>query len=209
MSSKSEILKAVRRQLVEAVELPDFNQTGIEYADPQAQFAEVLQTVGGQCVNVANREEATNALAQVSTYNQAKKIVSLVPGVGSGNVDLESIEDPHELEDVDFAVLPGQFAVAENAAIWVTDAGVKHRVIYFLPQHLALVVSANQVLHNMHQAYDWLARNPRTESEPPFSEPGFGVFISGPSKTADIEQSLVVGAHGARSLTVILLESED
>lgn len=208
MSSKSEILKAVRRQLVEAVDLPELNQTWIEYPDPIAQFAEVLQTVGGQCVKAANREEASTALSQVPAYAEAKQIVSLVPGVGTGNVDLESIDDPHKLEDVDFAVLPGQFAVAENAAIWVTDAGIKHRVIYFLPQHLALVVPVHQVLHNMHQAYDWLAQHPRSEGEPNFAAPGFGVFISGPSKTADIEQSLVIGAHGARSLTVILLESE-
>ncbi len=120
-------------------------------------------------------------------------------------MDLDAIDDPHELEDVDFAVLPGEFAVAENAGVWVTDAGIKHRVIYFLPQHLALVVPASRLIHNMHQAYDWLAKNLRSDDSPQFGSAGFGAFVSGPSKTADIEQSLVIGAHGARSLTVILL----
>jgi L-lactate dehydrogenase complex protein LldG len=205
MSSRNEILKAVRRHLVEAVDLPDLKQAWIEYADPEAQFAEVLASVGGRCISSATREAAQAELLQIPAYAEARKVVSLVPGVGVGNVDFDAIEDPHDLENVDFAVLPGEFAVAENGAIWVTDAGIKHRVIYFLPQHLALVVPAARVLHNMHQAYDWLANHPRSDGSPQFGTTGFGAFISGPSKTADIEQSLVIGAHGARSLTVILL----
>jgi L-lactate dehydrogenase complex protein LldG len=206
MSSRNEILKAIRRHLLEAVDLPKLDQSWIEYPIPRAQFAEMLESVGGRCVLAANRESAHAELAKVAAYAEAKKILSLVPGIGSGNVDLETIQDPHDLEDVDFAVLPGDFAVAENAAVWVTDAGIKHRVIFFLPQHLALVVPADQILHNMHQAYDWLAGHLRANGSPQFAEPGFGAFISGPSKTADIEQSLVIGAHGARSLTVILLD---
>jgi L-lactate dehydrogenase complex protein LldG len=122
----------------------------------------------------------------------ALKIVSLVPGAGTPNVDLNDVNDPHNLADVGFAVMPGRFGVAENGAVWVTDEGVKHRVIYFIAQHLALVISAADILDNMHQAYERLA----------FDKAGFGAFISGPSKTADIEQSLVIGAHGPRSLTV-------
>jgi L-lactate dehydrogenase complex protein LldG len=38
-------------------------------------------------------------------------------------------------------------------------------------------------------------------------EEAFGVFVAGPSKTADIEQILVIGAHGPRSLTVLLVPS--
>ena len=94
-------------------------------------------------------------------------------------------------------VAPGEFAVAENAAVWVTDQSLRHRVLYFLSQHMALVVPANQLLHNMHEAYRRLS----------FDRPQFGLFISGPSKTADIEQSLVIGAHGPRSLTVFLMEA--
>jgi L-lactate dehydrogenase complex protein LldG len=45
----------------------------------------------------------------------------------------------------------------------------------------------------MHAAYEELGK----------VKSSFGLFLSGPSKTADIEQSLVIGAHGARSLTVV------
>jgi L-lactate dehydrogenase complex protein LldG len=62
---------------------------------------------------------------------------------------------------------------------------------------LVIVLAASQIVHNMHQAYE------RIE----FTEPRFCVFVSGPSKTADIEQSLVIGAHGARSLTVFLIDA--
>ncbi len=205
MSSRNEILKAVRRHLIEAVDLPELNEEGIRYADPLAQFAEVLESVGGRCVVAEDLESANAALNEIAAYAEAKKIVSLVPGVGKANVEFDTIDDPHDLEDIDYAILPGRFAVAENAAVWVADAGVKHRVIFFLPQHLALVVPADEVLHNMHEAYDWLANHPRQDGRPQFDQTGFGAFISGPSKTADIEQSLVIGAHGARSLTVILL----
>jgi L-lactate dehydrogenase complex protein LldG len=148
--------------------------------------------VGGRCVFAADMTEVNRTLAVMPEVAQALKIVSLVQGAGTPNVDLNDVHDPHDLADVDFAVMPGRFGVAENGAVWVTDEGVKHRAVYFIAQHLALVISAADILDNMHQAYERLA----------FDKPGFGVFISGPSKTADIEQSLVIGAHGPRSLTV-------
>ena len=92
---------------------------------------------------------------------------------------------------------PGELAVAENAAVWVTDDGLKHRVVAFIARQLVLVVSSDAVVDTMHHAYERLA----------FGQRGFGVFISGPSKTADIEQSLVIGAHGPKALTVFLLDS--
>jgi L-lactate dehydrogenase complex protein LldG len=137
-------------------------------------------------------------------YSEARQIVSVVPGVGDANVDLASIEDPHALAGVDVAILPGEFGVAENGAIWVTDRVARWRAVYYICQHLVLVLPACEIVDNMHAAYERL-RTAGAVGSSAFSEPMFGAFISGPSKTADIEQSLVIGAHGPRSLTVFLV----
>ena len=68
-------------------------------------------------------------------------------------------------------------------------------VVVGCPERSQLVVRAEDVIHNMHQAYERLE----------FREAGFGTFIAGPSKTADVEQSLVIGAHGPRSQTVFVV----
>jgi L-lactate dehydrogenase complex protein LldG len=192
-SARKEILAAVRRHQPAESELPSLDQTWITYPDRIAQFAEVLQSIGGRFYRVTSAAEANQRLGEIPAYREAKQTISLVQGIGKSNVDWSSVTDPHQLETVDFAVMAGQFGVAENAAIWVSDRDVKWRALYFITQHLALVINANEVVDNMHQAYDRLQ----------FDRAEFGAFIAGPSKTADIEQSLVIGAHGPRSLTVL------
>lgn len=195
MSSRTQILEAVRRHLPESSPLPELGGPWITYPDPIAQFTAVLEMIGGRCVRVPDSAAINDHLASLPEFATSRRVLSLVPAVPSMNVDLDAVADPHDLEDIDHAILPGEFAVAENAAIWVTDEGVKHRVVYFLCQHLSLVVPADRVLNNLAEAYERIQ----------FDGPRFGAFIAGPSKTADIEQSLVVGAHGPRSLTVFLV----
>lgn len=199
MSSKSAIIASINAQPIPPVALPPDIARPIHYADPQLQFREVLQMIGGQVVTVATLSDAERMIAEQEVVQTAQQIVGVVPGIAldpAKRVELAAISDPHDLEQIDVAILRGEFAVAENGAVWCTDALLKHRVVYFLSQHVILLVPAHTIVHNMHEAYERLSFNQR----------GFGMFLAGPSKTADIEQSLVIGAHGARSLTVYLVE---
>ena len=195
MSSKQDILRRVRQSQPPAVDLPALTGPWTTFDDLRSQFATTVQQVGGQVVMARDRAHADQLVKALASYQDAAKICSLVDGVGRSDVELLEVERPHDLADVDLTIAAGKFAVAENGAVWVSAAQVRHQAIYFLCQHLALVVPGDQIVHHMHEAYDRLASE--TSS--------FGVFISGPSKTADIEQSLVIGAQGPRSLTVVLI----
>jgi L-lactate dehydrogenase complex protein LldG len=194
MSSRDSILAAVRSHLPQSSPLPDLSGPWIQYPDPIAQFTQVLEAIGGRCIHVREPAEIQAELSKLPQFTEARQTLSVVPDI-TGTVSIDQINDPHDLSDVDFAILPGDLAVAENAAVWVNDVHVKHRVIYFLCQHLALVVRTSDLLHNLHEAYERLS----------VTQSPYGGFIAGPSKTADIEQSLVIGAHGPRSMTVFLV----
>lgn len=192
MSDRDAILKKLRAHVPPPQELPTLRQAWITYPDRASQFAAALESVGGRLIAIPSLNAIPSLLAEHPAWAGAKKIASLVPEAIAGNVDLAAVQDPHELEDVDFAIARGKFGVAENGAIWLDHSPTTPRAVYFIAQHLALVLDRGELVDNMHQAYDWLE----------FVGPSYGVFISGPSKTADIEQSLVIGAHGPRSLTV-------
>ena len=102
------------------------------------------------------------------------------------------------MERLDLAVIEGQFGVAENGAVWVSDKNFYHRSIPFITSHLIIILREEDFVENMHAACSRLVG---------FNE-RYGVFISGPSKTADIEQSLVIGAQGALSVTISLIKAQ-
>jgi L-lactate dehydrogenase complex protein LldG len=192
---REELLAALRRNAPRETPLPDLSRLGVKYADPLEQYALSLKGVGGTCLRAPDLPAAAQAVAELSFYREAKRVAALVPGVGQGNVDLATLSDPHLLEGLDVAILPGELAVAENGAVWVDAGRLHHRAVFVITQHLVLVVSAGDVVQDMHEAYARLEGRPVA----------YGLFISGPSKTADIEQALVIGAQGARSCTVVLV----
>ena len=194
MGSREEILRSLREAAPPAAPLPDLSgRRGQLFGDLAAQFSASLEDVGGRCVRTkeASLGEELRKLARSLEARIVGSIVPQIPGI-----DLAAHSIPHTLAGVDLAVLPGELAVAENGAVWITEAGLRHRALFVLAQHLALVVPAARLVNDMHEAYEKV-RLPR---------PGYGCFVSGPSKTADIEQALVIGAHGARSCTVFLVE---
>jgi L-lactate dehydrogenase complex protein LldG len=83
---------------------------------------------------------------------------------------------PCLLDGVDVAVVEGLLGVAENGAVWI-PRNVKERALYFIVEHLVILLPCDRIVDNMHEAYRRVTLDGLD----------FGLFISGPSKTADIE----------------------
>ncbi|WP_281228688.1 LutC/YkgG family protein [Flavobacterium aquiphilum] len=195
MSSKVEILRKVKQNQPAFVsELPDLNVLGSESFDILEKYKTVLKGIGGDFVEVRDYHDIIDFVKK--NYAVDKRIITTIPELSEiAKTDWLDV-DPHSLEDVELTLVKAHFGVAENSALWVTDAILGQRVSAFIPQYLAIVVNKHNIVATMHQAYDRIGSQ----------EYGFGTFIAGPSKTADIEQSLVLGAHGARGLVVFLME---
>jgi L-lactate dehydrogenase complex protein LldG len=196
VAAREEILASLRRAGVPAAPRPAMDGVGLKLADLPGRFVEAVAAVGGTVIRAPDLAAADRALAALPVRRDARRVVSLVAGLGAPTEDAAAVKDPHALEGLDLAILAGTMGVAENGAVWVEGRSLPHHALVVIPEHLALVVEARTLVPDLHAAYARLDLA---------GDPRFGLFVAGPSKTADIEQSLVIGAHGARSCTVFLV----
>ena len=197
MTTREKILADVRKNQPLLVAAPDIAVWENRAQADEQTILEAFKTVAG---NVGGK------VICVSSIEEIKANLNIIPGARVLTTVLELFDvandaasfaaaTPHELENVELAILKADFGVAENSALWVTEKQMGTRVLPFICQHLAFVVNASDIVADMHMAYL------RTQG----SDNGFASFIAGPSKTADIEQSLVLGAHGPRSLVIFII----
>lgn len=187
--SRDKILAAAKQNKPALVPLPDMELFANAAEDLVAAFTAAIAKAGGAATVLNNLQELPAKIKE--GWPDAKRVADFIYGNSSTNEALLK-----EVALLDLVVLKGQLGVAENGAIWLTDKDCVERVLPFITQHLALVIDRQTLVGNMHQAYAVMGRQ----------NPDYGVFIAGPSKTADIEQSLVIGAHGPRSLQVFICE---
>ena len=193
MSSRDEILNRIRMAGVPEAPKPSLDvlkDAAMKYDDKSEQFASMLASVGGQCVSLDGRA-LNDVLAEL--IPAGARVASNMPGVECATFNPDDLSSPAELDGTDYAVVRGCFGVAENAAVWI-EQDVRERAVYFIAETLVILLDRESLVNNMHEAYERLGD----------ARQQFGVFISGPSKTADIEQALVFGAHGARGVIVVL-----
>jgi L-lactate dehydrogenase complex protein LldG len=195
MSSRASILEKIKQNQPTATsELPNMGTLGLEAFEILDKYKMVLQGIGGDFVEVPNYEAVIVFVKK--NYATKKRIITTLAELAEIAATDWFNDDPHTLENVELTLVKAHFGVAENSALWVTDDVLGQRVAPFVTQYLAIIVHKKDIVATMHQAYDRIGNQ----------EYGFGTFIAGPSKTADIEQSLVLGAHGARGLTVFLMD---
>ena len=191
MKSREQILEAIATNKPAGIPLPILDFSHIDQpADLLEKFTANQKVVGGQVMLVNGDIELQQLLR--NDKSSGKFIINQV--AAGGELDIVPA-DPAILESVFRAYIKGDFGVAENGAIWVMESAMGNRVLPFICEQLVLVLYQNELLANMHEAYAAIQIN----------REGYGVFIAGPSKTADIEQSLVIGAHGPKALSVLII----
>jgi len=193
MNSREDILNSIRLNVPKStIELPNTDIKHMQYKNINEKFATSLTSVGGNAIWLNNK--SIDDFIK-NNYKDVKVIASTCKDVTCNTLKQEDIADPHELKDVDLAVINGHFAIAENGAVWVNEENLRHRALYFIANQLLIIVKKEDIVDTMHEAYK------RVD----FEKNGYGVFISGPSKTADIEQALVIGAHGPTEACVLFI----
>ena len=165
---------------------------GITYPDPLAQFISMTETVGGKVVELQPGQDVNQLVREL--YPEAKEIASNLPEVTIATRNPDTCGSPQALNGTDVGIIRGVFGVAENACVWIPQA-MEEKAVCFISENLVILLKKSEIVNNMHEAYRRIEMN----------DYGYGTFISGPSKTADIAQVLVMGAQAARSATVVLV----
>ena len=195
MSNKDDILKKYRANVREKYDMPDLSDIkAIQYPDPLVQFIKMTESVGGHVIEVKEGQDINELVKEM--YPDAKEIASNLPEVTIATRNPDTVGRARDLNGTDVGIIRGLFGVAENACVWIPQT-MKEKAICFISENLVILLSKNQIVHNMHEAYK------RIKFDETYD--GYGTFISGPSKTADIAQVLVMGAQAARSATILLL----
>ena len=184
MSSKEDILKKYRANIRQQFDMPDLSDIkAITYPDPLLQFMNMTKSVGGNAIEV---DSASN-----------------LPEITIATRNPDEVGRARDLNGTDVGVIRGSFGVAENACVWIPQT-MKEKAVCFISQNLVILLKKSEIVNNMHEAYKRLSAS--SDSVAGLSDYGYGTFISGPSKTADIAQVLVMGAQAARSATVLLMD---
>jgi len=194
MTTREIILEAVLKNQPAATALPDVSEFKGDRTNIVQTYIDVFKTIGGAAYLVDDLVEVRNLLHE--NFDFAKRIVTTLPNLTDIAELVTAENDPHSFEDVEVAIIKAHFSVAENGAVWLTDGLMGQRIIPFICQHLAVIIRAEDIVPTLHEAYEIIGTG----------DYGFGGFIGGPSKTADIEQALVLGAHGPLSMTVYMLK---
>ncbi len=194
MSSRDDILARVRKNQPPPQALPPVPTFDAATGPALERFKAALVGMGGKLAD-APADGDLDALVR-RLFPDACVICSATPEV-AGNRRFDSVLSPGELSDVDVGVVRAVFGVAETGSVWITEAQFKVNTLGFLSQHLIVLLDPARILENLHHAYRERAQ----------FDVGYGVFMTGPSATADIEGVLIHGAQGIRTLTAVLVAS--
>jgi L-lactate dehydrogenase complex protein LldG len=217
--ARTAILDAIRRSLgrshpqdaVQEDRLEDRFQVPPQHVrpafqeDPVERFVHKLQAARGSCTRVQRLDRAPGAVASFLEHHKLPRTLVLAPDPLLAQFAWPASIDVFKrtVKDDDPTSLTGAIAgVAETGSLILTLGSHNPMTLALLPENHIVLLRTLQIVRHMEDVWP-LARAQGA------GMPRSLVFITGPSRTADIEQTLQVGAHGPRRLHVVLVEEQD
>lgn len=207
-TSREKILKKVRAALMnksrQEASAIDFESS--VYHEPQDPleliFAQQFSDVGGQFVFCENEEDFCYNIVALTNDGTFGRIwcgeTELLPLLQKAGVSV--LSSPSEVESADTSVTGCEFLIARTGSILVSSKQLSgRRAPVFPPQHI-IVAKTSQLIFDLREALKSL------KAKYGDSMPSMVSVITGPSRTADIEKTLVMGAHGPKDIYVFMID---
>lgn len=186
--------------------LPPVGKSQAARLEQFGQQCDVLRTEFRTCGSFSAAAKHLAALARDGAWKTlALHAGELTEGIAAqlpptlGLLRIDSGYDPGALEAADAGLTECESLVAQTGSVCVTALSSGGRTLSVLPPHHIVVARKEQLVSDLAAAYERLAERYGADY------PSFVGFISGPSRTGDIERILVLGAHGPKKLTVLLV----
>ncbi len=212
-ASKESILKKIRKALSESTPLPFPSSEGSNSVfqpapdDLDLLFAEQFGKLQGKFVFCLNQEELELQLTLLAKQKNFQKIYcreeDLRSGITEEAVRSALLEDqsPEALKNCDAAITGCECLVARTGTIVLSSAQASGRTSsVYAPVHIC-IATTSQLVYDIKDGLRLLKEKYGT------SLPSFISFASGPSRTADIEKTLVVGVHGPKEVYLFLVDN--
>ncbi len=182
---------------------------GPDFTDRVALFAKQSDALKSEFLECADAAAAAAHIASLAESNDWKQI-ALHPGeltdavanhlpAGLARFPVAGGYDKFALEKCDAGLTECETLIAQTGSVCVTSRSSGGRALSVVPPHHIVLARRAQLIPDLTAAYEHLAKKYGA------SYPSFISFISGPSRTGDIERILVLGAHGPKKLTILLL----
>lgn len=207
-TSREKVLKKIRNALISKQELPfpDINYESSVFRELneslEINFAEEFNKTGGKFVYCENETEFIENLRYLIRNKQWDRIFSvdleLSEILNKGNIPF--ISSKEKFKTIQVGITQCEFLVARLGSIMVSSGQMSGRRLHAFPDTHIVLAYTSQLVPDLKDAFLRL----RNKYETRF--PSFVSLITGPSRTADIEKTLVMGAHGPKELYVFLLE---
>ena len=193
-----------------AGDVSDNGRDSATQLSPVASFCARLESVGGHCKVVRDEREAARALTQIISELQTRLLVKKIALSDAPLVselarslavgELQICPPVSELFSYDVGVTMAQAAIAETGTLVLESEKERHRLVSLLPPVHIAVVRSDAICLTIGDALKRLRGREKQEMSRAIT------FITGPSRTADIELTLTVGVHGPKELYVIILD---